>query len=131
MPPYEWGRVFDSLKDHGFLEVRGEQKLRSEEVYLEMVVETEFQPLGNLKKMLGVFAGDPEALVDIGNKAWELGLVDLNRAKYLSLAIAAYKAALTVYTRKRFPMQYAHDPEQPGNCLQQPGGGGGQGGKLP
>ena len=33
--------------------------------------------LDNLAEMLGVFAGDPEALVDIGNKAYELGLGDL------------------------------------------------------
>ena len=63
------------------MEFRGDQTLRSEEAYLEIVVEAEFQPLDNLQKMFGVFAGDPEALVDIGNKAYELGLVDLQQGE--------------------------------------------------
>jgi tetratricopeptide (TPR) repeat protein len=106
MLDYQWRQTCERLRDRGFVDLGGEESLRAEEAYLEIVVEAEFQPLDNLQRMLGVFAADHEALFAIGNKAHALGLVDLNKAKYLRLAIAAIEAALTVYTRERFPMQY-------------------------
>jgi tetratricopeptide (TPR) repeat protein len=105
--PYQWREAFEHLRNQDLVEIPSGEDLRVEEAYLEKVVEPEFQSLDNLRQMLGVFAGDPEALFYIGKKAYELGLVDLNKGKYLRLAIAAYKAALTVYTRERFAMDYS------------------------
>ncbi len=116
MQDYQWRQTCERLRDRGFVEFRGEDALRAEEAYLEVVVQAGFHPLDNLGEMLSIFAGDPEALVDIGNKADELGLVDLNKPTYLSLAIVAYEAALTVYTRERFPVQYGMTQNNLGNA---------------
>ena len=116
MQDYQWRQTCERLRDHGFVDFRDEESLRAEEAYLEVVVQAGFHPLDNLGELLRVFAGDPEALVAIGIKAYDLGLVDLNKASYLRLAIAAYEAALTVRTRERFPMQYGMTQNNLGNA---------------
>ena len=57
--------------------------------------------------MLSTFSNEAEALQRLGDRAYEVGKIDLNIANYLKLAIAAYEAALVVYTPDRFPMAYA------------------------
>jgi tetratricopeptide (TPR) repeat protein len=113
---YEWRRAGERLRDWGFVELRDEASLRAEEAYLETVVAVQFSPLDNLRQMLSVFARDPEALFNIGNKSYELGLVDLQKAAYMSLAIAAYEAALAVYTREHSPMDYGMTQNNLGNA---------------
>ena len=82
MPDYQWRQTCERLRDRGFVDSGGEESLRAgEEAYLEVVVKTGFQPLENLGEMLRVFAGDQEALVAIGSKAYDLGLVDLKKGE--------------------------------------------------
>ena len=59
-----------------------------------------------LEEMSGVFADVPDALVLLGNKAWDIGTVKLEKAEFMKIAIAAYEEALEVYTRDRYPMDY-------------------------
>ena len=44
--------------------------------------------------MAGIFANDPDALLNIGNRACSKGLVDLEKANYMKIAVDAYNKVL-------------------------------------
>ncbi|MBU4231854.1 MAG: hypothetical protein KKF43_04915 [Proteobacteria bacterium] len=47
MPDYQWRQTCERLRDRGFVDFRGEELLRTEEAYLEVVVQAGFQLLDN------------------------------------------------------------------------------------
>ena len=105
---FEWIGWFESLKDKEFITLEG-NKVQAEEVYLEDVVElpAEIKILDVLEETITTFSGVPEALFRLGNRAYTIGTIDLERAEYMKIAINAYEEALNVYTLDRFPMDYA------------------------
>jgi tetratricopeptide (TPR) repeat protein len=104
---YEWSNWLERLKEKEFVKLEADG-LWAEEVYLEDTVklETEQTELQVLEEMSGVFADVPEAIFLLGNRAYEFGTVELEKAEYMKIAIEAYEEALKVYTRNRYPMQY-------------------------
>jgi tetratricopeptide (TPR) repeat protein len=104
---YEWSNWRERLKEKEFVKLEADG-LWVEEVYLEYIVkrETEETELQVLEEMSGVFSDFPEALVLLGNKAYEFGTVKLEKAEFMKIAIGAYDKALKVYTRDRYPMDY-------------------------
>jgi tetratricopeptide (TPR) repeat protein len=105
---YEWNTAINNLKDVGFIEVPdAENRLQAEEAYLQYVVGNGFNHIANLKYMSGFFLEDPEALMSIGNRAYNIGLIHIDKRDYLRIAIEAYREALKVKTLDRFPMDYA------------------------
>ncbi|NQE52454.1 hypothetical protein C5S29_02580, partial [ANME-1 cluster archaeon GoMg3.2] len=104
---YEWHTWLEQLEDREFVKLEADGVL-VEEVYLEYIVklETKQTKLQVLEEMSGVFADVPEAIFLLGNRAYEFGTVELEKAEYMKIAIEAYDKALEVYTRDRFPMQY-------------------------
>ena len=114
---HEWKTSFDNLKDLGFIGVtEGEKRLQAEEVYLQYVVGNGFNYIDNLKFMNDLFVEDPDALLNIGSRGYNLGLVDLEKNEYMHIAIEAYLQALKVITLDRFPIQYATTQNNLGNA---------------
>ena len=105
---YEWSNWLERLKEKEFVKLKADG-LWVEEVYLEDIVklETEETKLQVLEVMSGVFADVPEAIFLLGNKAWDTGTVELEKAEFMKIAIEAYEEVLEVYTCDRFPKDYA------------------------
>ena len=113
---YEWRALIDSLTKNGFVGKvserpafveKVEEQIQTEETYLEQVIEDDFSPLANLKEMLAIFANDPDAAFDIGNEAYNRGLVDLQQVAFMKVAIEAYDKTLEAWTFNNNPEKYA------------------------
>ncbi len=52
------------------------------------------------------FSGKPDALFRLGNRAFEIGAIKLEKAAYMKVAIKAYEEALKIYTKEDFPEVY-------------------------
>ena len=104
---YEWTGWVESLAKKDLL-ILEKDSVRVEETYLEHVVkpEAEVSDLELFESMLSSLSGVADALFKLGNRAYSVGAVHLDLAKYMKLAIRAYEEALKVYTLDRFPMQY-------------------------
>jgi tetratricopeptide (TPR) repeat protein len=104
---YDWNKWRERLEEKEFVKLEADG-LWVEEVYLEYIVklETEETELQILKVMSGVFSDIPEAIFLLGNKAYEFGTIELEKAELMKRAIEAYDEALKVYTYERFPMDY-------------------------
>ena len=105
---YEWKKPLDNLKRAGLIEIaEGEGRLLAEEAYLQYVIENGLIYIDNLKSLKDIFSEDPEALFNIGTRACNLGLVDIQKRNYLLIAIESYKEALNVCDFNRVPIQHA------------------------
>ena len=116
---YEWSNWLERLKEKEFVKLEADG-LWVEEVYLEDIVklETEQTKLQVLEEMSCVFADIPEAIFPLGNKAWDIGTVELEKAEFMKIAIEAYDKALEVRTRDRYPMDYGMTQNNLGNAYQ-------------
>jgi len=112
---YEWNGLFNELKNKGFIELKKED-VWVEETYLKSVIEDDLSVLDNLTEMAEFFSDDADSLFSIGNQAYHIGVVELNKAKYMKIAIKACKEALKVRTLDRFPMDYAATQNNLGNA---------------
>jgi len=113
---YEWRALIDSLTKNGFVGKvserpafmeKVEQQIQTEETYLEQVIEDDFSPLENLREMLAIFSNDPDAAFDIGYEAYNRGVIDLQKAAFMKVAIEAYDKTLKVWTPGNNPENYA------------------------
>jgi tetratricopeptide (TPR) repeat protein len=82
-------------------------RIWAEEAYLEDIVELNHSELSIFEELLSIFAKTPEELFKIGNRAYEIGSVKLQKASYMKVAIKAYREALKITTVEQFPMDYA------------------------
>ncbi len=114
---FEWTGRLESLKGKEFITL-GADKVYAEEAYLEYVVKPkgEKSDLAVFEEMLATFSGVPKALLRLGNRAYEVGTIKLEKAEYMKTAIKAYEEALKVYTLERFPMDYAMTQNNLGNA---------------
>lgn len=101
---FEWTGWLRALRDKEFVSV-GRGKIQAEETYLEHVIEprTGVADLSTLEEMIAAFSAVPEALFRLGNRAYEIGTIELEKAEYMRTAISAYEKALKVYTKEGFP----------------------------
>jgi len=114
---FEWIGWFENLKKKEFVKLE-KNHVQCEEVYLKDIVKPEVRmsDLDVLKKTLTAFPGIPDALIRLGNKAYDIGIFSLEKANYMKIAIKAYEGALRIYTLKRFPMDYAITQNNLGNA---------------
>lgn len=103
---YEWTQLLKELENKGFIDI-SKNEIKAEETYLQFVIEDSFSTLDNLIEMMGVFSDDSEALLRVGSQAYRIGIFDIQKARYMKVAIKAYNQALKVYTFKDFPMYHA------------------------
>ena len=116
MKSYEWNETLNELKNKGLIEKIEKDEVWAEETYLRYVIKDDFSPLDNLDEMITIFSNDAEALINIGNRSYNIGLIDIQKAEYMRIAIKAYEESLKVYTPERFPMQYAMTQNNLGNA---------------
>jgi len=104
---YQWSDWLDKLKSKEFI-TKEKDKVQAEEVYLEYVVKPREKKsaLELFLEMVSVFKGVPDALVRLGDRAYAMGIIKLEKKYYMKIAIRAYKEALKVYTLKDFPEDY-------------------------
>jgi len=104
---YEWTGWLESLSNKEFL-ILEKNSARVEEIYLEEVVkpETEMSDLELFEQMLSSLSGVADAVFNLGNRAYSVGEVHLDRAKYMKLAIRAYQEGFKVSTLESFPKDY-------------------------
>jgi hypothetical protein len=78
---FDWNKWRERLKEKEFVKLE-EDGFLVEEVYREYIVklETEQTELQVLEEMSGVFSDIPEAIFPLGNKAYEFGTVELEKA---------------------------------------------------
>jgi len=105
----KWFELFRKLERKGLIEtVNGDVQI--EKKHLLLMVEKDFSPLDNLNKMMGIFSDDSEALFNLSNQAYNNGLFCVDsraRAKYMQIAIKAFKRISMVHSSDRYPIQYA------------------------
>ena len=114
---YEWHDILEKLDNLDLIEVKNGD-IFAEETYIERVIDiTPVTPLlDNLKEMIEIFSSEPDTLLKAGDHACNIGLIDVEKASYMKIAIDAYNRALKVYTIERFPMYYAITQNNLGNA---------------
>ena len=114
---FEWNQWIEGLKGKEFVRLQKET-VQAEEVYLQDIVKPDvgLSKLELLGSMLGALSGVPDALFRLGNRAYTVGEVGLDRADYMKIAIKAYEQALKVRTLDRFPMDYGMSQNNLGNA---------------
>ena len=94
------------LEHKGFVE-RGEAGVRVEEAYIEYIFEDDRLYIKDFKEMLDIFSNDPDALYLLGDRAYDIGEIDIRKAEYMNLAVEAYEVALRFWTYEESPQDYA------------------------
>jgi tetratricopeptide (TPR) repeat protein len=114
---FEWHGWLENLENKELIALV-KDKVQAEEVYLEYLVKPklEMSNLDIFEQTLVTFSGVPDALLRLGNRAFEIGTVELEKAEYMKTAITAYEEALKVYTLDRFPKDYAMTHNNLGNA---------------
>ena len=116
---YRIDEVFSILDKKNFIKTISDEVIWAEEAYLVYVVEPneiEGDPIDFFIKIKNCFSEDWEALLSIGNRAYNIGLIDINKKYFMKISIAAYEEALKITTLDRFPMQYAMTQNNIGNA---------------
>ena len=114
---YEWNGWLDKLKEKEFIKLKGEA-VEAEEVYLEDVITLVGvkSELDIFKEVSSAFNDIPEALFMLSNRACELGLIKLEKAAYMKMAILAYERVLKVWTCENDKENYAMTQNNLGNA---------------
>jgi len=115
---FEWIGWLNKLKSHEFIAITGHDRVCAEEVYLEDVVKPQalIPDLTLFIEMIPAFAGEPEALVRLGIRAWDVGSVSIEKANYMKIAIEAFENALISYHEKNSSIDYAAAQNNLGNA---------------
>jgi tetratricopeptide (TPR) repeat protein len=116
---YQWSDWLDKLKSKEFI-TKEKDKVQAEEVHLEYVVKPreEKHALELFAEMVSVFKGVPDALVRLGDRAYDIGIIKLEKKYYMKIAIRAYKEALEVHTFEDFSLDYGMTQNNLGTAYQ-------------
>ena len=102
----EWIDWLKDLNDKEFIK-RKDNNIWIEETYLENIIDIEPSDISVFYEMISTFPKAPDVLEKIGNRAYEIGLIKLEKAEYMKIAIKSCEKALKIRTFERFPMDYA------------------------
>jgi tetratricopeptide (TPR) repeat protein len=104
----DWTEWLGKLTRLEFITLIDTDRIHADEVYLEDVVKPEF-PVADIsifKEALDVFSGAPEALLLLGSKVYSSGLIKIEKAQYMKIALAAFGTASNSYDIKHSPFYY-------------------------
>lgn len=116
---HKFDEISPDLVKKNFIKIINNNVVWAEEAYLDFVIEAvpvESNRIDLFNKIKSYFLGDAEALFSLGNRAYGIGIVDINKKYYMKVSIAAYQEALKVTTLKDFPMDYAVTQNNLGNA---------------
>ena len=117
-PDYEWTGWLECLAGKEFLTLQ-DGAVEAAEAYLETAVKPDVERLllQLMESALVIFEGEPDALIRLGNRAYEEGKLDYDIRAYLELSINAYQQALLEHTRERVPIDWARVQSNLGTAL--------------
>lgn len=115
---YQWEELIEKLCEKEFTKIKEKDIYRiwAEGAYLEDIVKLNHSELSVFEELLSIFAEISQELFKIGNRAYEIGSVKLQKASYMKVAIKAYQEALKIITVEQFPMDYAMTQNNIGNA---------------
>lgn len=93
---FEWSGWLKTLEEKEFMKIYRKNIIWAEDAYLEYVVnpEVEVTQFELFEDMIGIFDSDPEVLQMAGERAFDIGIVDVNVAEYMKTAISAFERIL-------------------------------------
>lgn len=96
---FRWRGWLESLEDRELV-ILARDEVQAEDVYLEYIVKpsSEMSKLDVFKEMITTFAGVPDALLKLGNRACAIGTVELEKAEYVRIGIKAFEEVLETHT---------------------------------
>jgi len=101
-----WQDLLRQLTENGFID-RNNGTIRVEEIYLQKVIQAEFDLIDNFKELNNTITDDPVALYLLGNRADDIAQYDIRIADLEHIAIAAFSAALKIWNIEITPLDYA------------------------
>ncbi|MEE9555392.1 MAG: tetratricopeptide repeat protein [candidate division Zixibacteria bacterium] len=116
----EFESLLNSISKQGFVTLM-DGKLRIEETYLDRVIEDKIDLLENCNELLETFSEDPDALLNIGDRASDIGNISIERAALNKTAIKAYHICLEFWTFEKSEENYAMTQNKLGNAYRRLG----------
>lgn len=93
---FEWTGWLKNLEDKEFLKISSRNRIWAEDAYLEFVVKTDADlTLQDIfENMLDVFKNDAEVLQMLGERVYDIGVVDTQISEYMKITIKAFETSL-------------------------------------
>jgi tetratricopeptide (TPR) repeat protein len=105
---FEWSGWLKTLEDKEFIKLSRRNKVWAEDAYLEYVVkpEVDLTQLEILEYTIEIFTEDAEILQMAGERTYDLGIMDVQIAEYMKLAITAFEKVLLLTDKDLNPNEY-------------------------
>ncbi len=115
---YQWEELIKNLCEKELIKIEKNKidRIWTEEVYLEDIVDLDSDELHIFEELLSSFAQFPETLFKIGNRAYEIGSLRLQKAKYMKTTIEIHKKVLEIRDMEQLPIQYITAQNNIGNA---------------
>lgn len=93
---FEWTGWLKNLEDKEFTKIARRNKVWAEDAYLEFVVKPEVEtPQTEIfESMEAIFADNTEVLQMLGERAYDIGIIDPQIADYMQIVISAFEKVL-------------------------------------
>jgi tetratricopeptide (TPR) repeat protein len=93
---FEWAGWIKGLEDKEFLKLTRRDKVWAEDAYLEYIVkpQVEIPDTEIISEMINVFSSDAGTLMMIGERAYSVGILDIEIGDYMKTSIKAFTMAL-------------------------------------
>ncbi|HMQ78364.1 MAG TPA: tetratricopeptide repeat protein [Ignavibacteria bacterium] len=105
---FEWTGWIKNLEDKEFVKIARRNKIWAEDAYLEFVVkpEVELQQTDIFESMAEVFTDNAEVLQMIGERAYDIGIVDTKIGDYMKIAIGSFEKVLALIDKENQHTEY-------------------------
>lgn len=105
---FEWTGWIKNLEDKEFVKIARRNKVWAEDAYLEFVVkpEVEFQQTDIFESMTEVFSDNAEVLQMLGERAYDIGIVDTQIGDYMKIAIGSFEKVLALIDKDSQHAEY-------------------------
>lgn len=105
---FEWTGWIKNLEDKEFVKIARRNKVWAEDAYLEFVVkpEVEFHQTDIFESMTEVFSDNAEVLQMLGERAYDIGIVDTQIGDYMKIAIGSFEKVLALIDKDSQHAEY-------------------------
>jgi len=105
---FEWTGWLKSLEEKEFTKIHRRNMVWAEDAYLEYVVKpgADISTLEVFEDIITIFEDDPKVLQMAGERAFDLGIVDVQVAEYMKTSIEAFKKVLKLLEDSKTAHEY-------------------------
>ncbi len=105
---FEWTGWLKQLEDKDFVKIQRRGKIWAEDAYLEFIVkpETDSTQIDVFEDTIEIFTDTPEVLQMAGERAYDLGTVDVNIAEYMKFSITAFEKVISSINKEEKVSEY-------------------------